>query len=315
MDAEFKFHLDSQISDYISQGLSRKDAEQRARREFGAVELAKDECRDQRPVEWLADLLRDVGYASRSMRRTPGFMVTAIVTLALGIGANTAIFSVMNATLFRPLRYKNPNQIVLVGETERDGCCWHGIIAFSAANFLDFKEQNQVFEYMATFEGASFTLTRVDNPEYIKAGSVTADFFNVLAVQPVLGQGDVIIQAVKIFGIGYVVKTYGSQINDGINTLMLNNKAENKLKTKVVPILSVGIGIASTNPGAYIGAAQVQGPAAAVNKVEAVAQIEGALFDAIRLKGLVPVDSLNPIAGNLHRVYGVGVTALVDFRI
>src|SRR5712692_9436958 len=123
------------------------------------------------------------------------------------------------------------------------------------------------------------------------------------------------VQAVKIFGIGYVVKTYGSQINDAINTLMLNNKAENKLKTKVVPILSVGIGIASTNPGAYIGAAQVQGPVAAVNKVEAVAQIEGALFDAIRLKGLVPVDSLNPIAGNLHRVYGVGVTALVDFRI
>jgi predicted permease len=188
MDAEFQFHLDSQISDYISQGLSRKEAELRARREFGAVELAKDECRDQRPVEWLADLLRDVGYASRSLRRTPGFTVAAIVTLALGIGANTAIFSVMNATLFRPLPYKNPDQIVLVGETERDGCCWHGIIAFSAANFLDFKEQNQAFEHMATFEGAGFTLTSVDNPENIKAGSVTADFFNVLAVQPVLGR-------------------------------------------------------------------------------------------------------------------------------
>lgn len=126
---------------------------------------------------------------------------------------------------------------------------------------------------------------------------------------------DVISTAIKLFGIGYVVKTYGPQINDGINTLMLNNKAGNRDKTKVVPILSVGVGIVSNNPGSYIGAAQVQGPAAAVNKVAAVAQIEGSLFSAVRIKGLVPVDSLNPIAGNLHRVYGVGVTAIVDFQL
>lgn len=128
-------------------------------------------------------------------------------------------------------------------------------------------------------------------------------------------QVNVITTAIKLFGIGYVVKTYGPQINDGINTLMLNNKAPNRDKTKVVPILSVGVGIASNNPGSYIGAAQVQGPAAAVNKVQAVAQIEGSLFSAVRVKGLVPVDSLNPIAGNLHRVYGVGVTAIVDFQL
>src|SRR5690242_12651786 len=130
-----------------------------------------------------------------------------------------------------------------------------------------------------------------------------------------LAQVNVITTAIKLFGIGYVVKTYGPQINDGINTLMLNNKAANKDKTKVVPILSVGVGIVSSNPGSYIGAAQVQGPAAAVNKVAAVAQIEGSLFSAMRVKGLVPVDSLNPIAGNLHRVYGVGVTATVDFQL
>jgi hypothetical protein len=125
----------------------------------------------------------------------------------------------------------------------------------------------------------------------------------------------VIIQAIKLFGIGYVVKTYGSQINDAINTLMLNNKAQNRDKTKVVPILSVGVGIISNNPGSYIGAAQVQGPAAAVNRVQAVAQIEGSFLSAVRIKGLVPVDSLNPLAGNLHRVYGVGVSAIVDFQL
>jgi len=135
-----------------------------------------------------------------------------------------------------------------------------------------------------------------------------------LAMQAV-AQTNVITAAIKLFGIGYVVKTYGPQINDAINTLMLNNKAKNRDKTKVVPILSVGVGIISSNPGSYIGAAQVQGPAAAVNKVAAVAQIEGSFLNAVRLKGLVPVDSLNPLSGNLHRVYGVGVTAIVDFQL
>lgn len=119
---------------------------------------------------------------------------------------------------------------------------------------------------------------------------------------------------IKLFGIGYVVKTFGPQINDAINTLMLNNKVANREMTKVVPIVSIAVGV-SASGGAFIGAAQVQGPKASVDKVQAVAQIEGAFSDAVRLKGLIPVDSLNPISGNLHRVYGVGITALVDFRL
>jgi len=119
---------------------------------------------------------------------------------------------------------------------------------------------------------------------------------------------------IKLFGIGYVVKQFGPQINQAINTLMLNNQAQNKELTKVVPILSVGVGLAAPG-GAYIGAAQVQGPKAAIDKVQAVAQIEGSFMSAVRLRGLIPVDSLNPLPGKLHRVYGVGVTALVDFSL
>lgn len=131
---------------------------------------------------------------------------------------------------------------------------------------------------------------------------------------PAVAQGISLGSLIKLFGIGYVVKQFGPQINDAINTLMLNNKAANREVTKVVPILSVGVGVSAPG-GSYIGAAQVQGPKAAVEKVQAVAQIEGAFADVVRLRGLVPVDSLNPLPGNLHRVYGVGVTALVDFRL
>ncbi|HEV2358155.1 MAG TPA: hypothetical protein VGZ23_11180 [bacterium] len=119
---------------------------------------------------------------------------------------------------------------------------------------------------------------------------------------------------IKLFGIGYVVKQFGPQINSAINTLMLNNQAQNKELTKVVPILSVGVGV-GTSGGAYVGAVQVQGPKAAIDQVQAVAQIEGSFMNAVRLKALIPVDSLNPLPGHLHRVYGVGVTALVDFSL
>ena len=101
MDAEFQFHLESQIEDYVRLGLSREEAELRGRREFGALELAKDECRDQRPLEWLADLLRDFRYASRLLRQNPGFTATAVLSLALGIGVNTAIFTLINTLLFK----------------------------------------------------------------------------------------------------------------------------------------------------------------------------------------------------------------------
>lgn len=133
-------------------------------------------------------LLQDVRYSVRMLWRSPGFTAVAVLTLALGIGANTAIFSIVNATLLRPLPYKNPHQIVMVWGTNPGGFGWRGKSGFSALNFLDYKQQNKVFEHIATFNGADSTLTGVDNPERIRGGCVTAEFFNVLEVQPMLGR-------------------------------------------------------------------------------------------------------------------------------
>ncbi len=133
-------------------------------------------------------------------------------------------------------------------------------------------------------------------------------------VAPALAQGNILNQVIEIFGIGFVVKTLGPQINDFINTLLLNNQAANREETKVVPILSIGIGLSSPG-GAYIGAAQVSGPAGALATVQAVAQIEATFSNTVRVKALIPIDSLTPIPGSFHRVYGVGVTAIIDLRV
>jgi putative ABC transport system permease protein len=110
MDTELRFHLDQQIRDYMDRGLSRAEAEWRAHQEFGTLELAKDECRDQRSAEWLSHILRDVRYACRSLWKSPGFAAAVVATLALGIGSNTAIFSLIYSVLLKPLPYPSPDR-------------------------------------------------------------------------------------------------------------------------------------------------------------------------------------------------------------
>jgi hypothetical protein len=122
-----------------------------------------------------------------------------------------------------------------------------------------------------------------------------------------------VFSIIKTLGIGYAVRTFAPQINNFINDLLQNRGAAVRAQTKVVPILSIAIGVSSPG-GAYVGAAQVSGPAAAVNKVQAVAVIEANFQQAFRIKALVPVDSLEPWKA-LRRVPGVGVSAVIDIRI
>ena len=131
-------------------------------------------------------LIQDVRYGLRTLLKNRGFTVVAVLALALGIGANTAIFSVVNAAMIRPLPFKNSDQLVMVWEHNRVRARPQNVI--SPANYLDWRDRNTVFEDMAIFYDSRFNLTDVDNPEEIPAQFVTTNFFNLLGVSPALGR-------------------------------------------------------------------------------------------------------------------------------
>ncbi|HWB97615.1 MAG TPA: ABC transporter permease, partial [Bryobacteraceae bacterium] len=189
MDSQFRFHLDSLVREYVSQGLSREEAERRARCEFGALELAKDECRDQRPIQWLDHFGRDVRYACRSLRRSPGFVAAAIVTLALGIGANAAIFSVVYAVLWKPLPYFQPDRIYRVGVAIPERRDQFASLPARIQDFLEWRKANTAFSSIADLTPVEWSLTGEGEPERIGGARVSANFFSFLGVPPAYGRG------------------------------------------------------------------------------------------------------------------------------
>jgi putative ABC transport system permease protein len=189
MDAEFRFHLDSLIGDYVSQGLSPAAAELRARREFGAVELAKDECRDEKPVEWLDTLFRDFRYACRTLRKSPGFAAAAVATIALGIGANTAIFSVVYAVLLKPLPYSQPDQIYSVEVVVPERRSQFASLPVTVQAYLEWRKANTVFAAMSALRSWECNLIGEGEPERLGGARVSANFFSFLGVPIERGRG------------------------------------------------------------------------------------------------------------------------------
>jgi hypothetical protein len=188
LDEELNGFLEMAAEEKMKQGMSRKDALREVFLERGSRENAKEVVSAAGWESVVQTSWQDMRFAARMLRKNPGFATVAVLTLALGIGANTAIFSALNATVLRPLPYRNPDQLVMVWGVESGGCCRHGGMVFSPPNFLDFKDQNRVFESMSAFDGSGFTLSSIENPENIEVGRVTSDFFNVLEVQPMLGR-------------------------------------------------------------------------------------------------------------------------------
>jgi putative ABC transport system permease protein len=190
MDAELRFHVEAYADDLIRSGVPRPEALRRARLEFGGIENAKEECREARGVHFSETLLQDLRYGLRTMLRSPGFALTAMLALALGIGANTAIFSVVNAVLLRPLPYDQPDRLMQVWHTPPQKS-FPGMPTFavSPANFLDWRKQNHSFEGMSAYGFGRYTITGSGYPETIRMVAATVGLFSILHAHPLLGRG------------------------------------------------------------------------------------------------------------------------------
>jgi predicted permease len=168
---------------------SRKEAQLAARREFGNETLARETTRDTWGWRWLVDLAQDVRYGLRMLRKNPGFTAVAILTLALGIGANTAIFSIVEAVLMRPLPFNEPERIVrLFHVPPQKSFPGISVFAISPANFLDWKAQSHSFDAMAAYRPQPMTVTDAAIPESIVLNAVQPDFFSIVGAQPELGR-------------------------------------------------------------------------------------------------------------------------------
>jgi predicted permease len=182
---ELGFHIEQQTAANIAAGMTREEARRQAALQFGAVEGVKEDCREQRRTFWLETLIADLRYALRVMRKNPGFAAIAILTLALGVGANTAIFSVVYAVLLKPLPYKNPSQLVLVlagkpPDTELTGT--------SFPNFEDWRAQNTVFTEIAGDQAHDLNVSGRGEPFVVHVSVVTPEMFDVLQGTPIAGR-------------------------------------------------------------------------------------------------------------------------------
>jgi putative ABC transport system permease protein len=187
LGSELRFHLERQVDENLAAGMSPEEARRAALREFGGVEQVKEDCRDTRRANYAENLVKDIRYGFRMLRKSPGFTFFAVIVLALGIAANSAIFSIADNVLVRPLPYRDASRIVMVWEDSSA----YGFPKDTPApgNFSDWKSRNRVFEDMAALPyGGYFNLTGNGTPEQLAGKKVTANLFSLLGVSPAFGR-------------------------------------------------------------------------------------------------------------------------------
>jgi len=186
LDEELRYHLERKIEEFDARGLSREEARYAAFRAMDGLEQRKEECRDKRRTNSIENFFQDLRYGLRMLRKSPGFTAVAVLTLALGIGANTAIFTVVNAVLLRPLAYPEPDRIVnfMLGNHEIEGT--------SVPMFMFWREQTEVLQDFALYgevvKGPGVNLTNTDRPERLRSIPVSADFFKLFGASIEIGR-------------------------------------------------------------------------------------------------------------------------------
>jgi putative ABC transport system permease protein len=184
LDQDIREHIERETQDNIERGMTPEEARYAAVRKFGNVTMVKEETQEVWNFVWLEQLLADIRFGLRMLRKNPGFTAVAALTLALGIGANTAVFSVVYAVLLRPLTYKDPAGLVVLHETTPR----IGTVSVSYPNFLDWRDQSHAFSQMAAVGQVDFNLAGVTQPEHISGDSVSPNFLSMMGIRPFLGR-------------------------------------------------------------------------------------------------------------------------------
>ncbi len=196
IDEELEFHIEARVADNIATGMSADEARRDALLKFGGAAATREETRDANIVVAFDTLSQDLSIAARSLRRRPGFSALVIATLALGVGAATTIFTVVESLLLRPLPFGEPDRIYALSHFPRNRPFWL-LPGLPDWEYLALQEANLPFASTATFARASVTLTGAGDATRLTGASVTPDFFQVLGVNPVVGRGLVAGDAVQ----------------------------------------------------------------------------------------------------------------------
>jgi predicted permease len=186
LDDELRDHLVRKTQQYVGQGMTQEEAHRRARLDLGGIEQTKENCRDARRVNWIQDFVQDLHVGLRMLRKSAGFTVVATVTLALGIGATTAIFSIVNAVLLSPLPFPEPDRLVRITFSEpglglRD-------VPFSVPELDDLRNRAGVFTDVSTIASNSVNLTGADHPERLEFLVTHSNYFSMLGATPQIGR-------------------------------------------------------------------------------------------------------------------------------
>jgi predicted permease len=227
LDEELRSHLEMRAADNLAAGMTPAEARYDAQKRFGNSTLLKKDTRDTDIIRWLDTAAGDLRYAFRVLRKNPGFTLVAILTLALGIGMNTAFFTVVNGVLLNPLPYSQPDRLVTLGESKPNFT--NGSISFP--NFLDWQKDNRVFSSMAIARSYGYGLTGMGDAEQLDAKLISSDYFQVLGANPVIGRtfapGEDKIGAapIALIGAGLWKRKFGSSPEVLGKTLTLDGKS------------------------------------------------------------------------------------------
>src|SRR5262245_20013484 len=188
MAAEFRHHLDSLEAEHRSRGLSPYEARLAARRDFGGMTQVQEAYRHQRGLPMFENLWRDIRFSLRSMRRTPTLALAVIATVAIGVGANTTMFSVVNGVLIQPLPYPAPDALVGVWHTAQFQRMTSNDIRLSSTMYLTYREHNKTFQHFGLWHTGAASVTGIGDPEEIRTLVVTFETLPAIGVQPELGR-------------------------------------------------------------------------------------------------------------------------------